>query len=82
MDSDHIAKSFLRASVRGGARPGDPVGPGAFQGFVAMPLLSDWKPALKRAVSHGWLAPSSDKQLRLTVAGYAAAAADDAGTPL
>jgi hypothetical protein len=67
-----IALRILRASVQGGARPGDIIGP-AFLGTVHLPgLMADSEAGLNYAVEQGWIEKLPSNQIRLTDAGLVA----------
>jgi hypothetical protein len=77
MTSTTIAKDsatrFLRASVQGGARPGNIIGPEFLQGVVHFPgLISDFPAGMDYAAEQGWVEKLPGNQFRLTAAGFAA----------
>jgi hypothetical protein len=68
-----IATRFLGASVQGGARPGNIIGPEFLQGMVRLPgLMADFPAGMDYAAEQGWVEKLSDNQFRLTDAGFAA----------
>jgi hypothetical protein len=67
-----IALRILRASVQGGAQPGDTIGR-AFLGTVHLPgLMADFEAGLNYAAEQGWVEKLPGNQIRLTDSGFAA----------
>jgi hypothetical protein len=69
-----IAIRFLKASVEGGAKPGDILGPHLFRGPVHLPgVMADFPAAMDYAAQERWVEKLAGDQYCLTSAGHIAA---------